>query len=71
MSCQPADHRNRERDRLTAACLAAAEDVSAGQCVGKSLDLDGKRIGDPTADERFDEWFTHAEIGKCLASSHF
>jgi hypothetical protein len=70
MSGQPADHRNGEGERLAAACLAAAKDVSAGECVGKSFDLDGKRLGDPACGEHFDEWFIHAEIGKCLANSH-
>jgi len=55
MSGQPADHRNREGQRLAAACLAAAEDVAAGECVGKSFDLDGKRLGDPACGEHFDE----------------
>ena len=66
MSGQPADHRDGEGERLAAACLTAAEDVSAGECVGKSFDLNGKRLGDPACGEHFDEWFIHAEIGKGL-----
>jgi len=69
ISGQPADHRNREGERLAAARLAAAEDVAAGECVGKSVDLDGKRLGDPEPGKHFGECFTHAEIGKCIASS--
>ena len=41
-----ADQRDGERQRLAAAGLAAAQDVTAGEGVGKGVDLDRERRGD-------------------------
>jgi hypothetical protein len=68
---QPADQRNREGQRLSAARLSAAEHVAAGESVGQRLDLDREWVGDLTRSERSDHWFTHAEIGKSVGSSNF
>jgi hypothetical protein len=65
---EPADQRDREGKRLSAARLAAAEHVATGESVGQRLDLDRERAGDVARSERSDQWCTYAEIGKSVGS---
>ena len=56
--------RNRERERLAGAGLAAAEHVAACERVGKRVFLDGERVLAVHALERGHEVRSYAEIGE-------
>jgi len=68
---EPAYHRNRERKRLSAACLAAAEDVSAGEGIGERRDLNREGMFDVLRGEHPDQWSAHAEIDEGFVCRHF
>ena len=59
---------SREGERLAAAGLAAAEDVTTGEGVGQGLLLDGEGRGDSTRGERVDQGLRYAEIGEGLVA---
>ena len=56
--------RNREREGFTATGAAAAENIAAREGVGKCVDLDRERGGDPVVSERCDERAGNSEIGE-------
>ena len=69
-------HRQAEGDRLAAARPAAAEDVTAGERVGKGCGLDRERLGDAALGEHRDECGGYSEgferragvaVGPCVA----
>lgn len=68
---QPADERNRERERLAAAGFPAAQHISPGKGVGQGFGLDGERARDTARRQRIHDPGGHAEIGKSLGGGHF
>ena len=68
--CKPGDQWDGEGERLTAASLAAAQHISAGERVGKRLLLDRERGEDSARGERLDQFVVHAEISESLLRSN-
>lgn len=68
---EAADEWNRECEGLSAAGFPAAEDISAGECVGQGFHLNREWVCYAARCERTDDVFAHAEIGESLVGSHF
>lgn len=61
---EPGHQRNREGQRLPAACLCSSQHVVALEGVGQGVDLNREWRGDTERGERPGKWFAHAEVGK-------
>jgi hypothetical protein len=68
LAAQTRNQRNGERESLAGTGLSATENIAASQSIGKRVDLDRERFGEPLSRKCCDEGSGHAKRAKSSVS---